>query len=136
MENNNNLKSLYLALFVLTLINAVFSTLFITFSLGAFLDIAIFIIIIVVLHPKLSKTVPMPFGLKLLLISCIIHFTAVIIFTVSTILNNIIAYEIGRRYSNRLFIPLNLLGISLAIASIVLLIISCVKVYKEYGAIN
>ena len=91
MKNNNSIKSLYLTLFVLTLINAVFSSLFITFSL---------------------------------LISCSIHLTAIILL--------IISYEVGR-HSNT---PLNIIGLLLVVASIVLLIISSVKVYKEYAAIN
>ena len=124
MKNNNSIKSLYLTLFVLTLINAVFSALFITFSFGSFIDIAIFIIIPAILRPKLPKGNPMPFGLKLLLISCSIHLAAIILL--------IISYEVGR-HSNT---PLNIIGLLLAVASIVLLIISSVKVYKEYAAIN
>ena len=43
---NNNIKSLYLTLFILSVVNTVFSLLLITFSLGIFIDIAVLIIIL------------------------------------------------------------------------------------------
>ncbi|MCP1224406.1 hypothetical protein [Sebaldella sp. S0638] len=135
MENNNT-KSLYLALFILSVVNAVFSTLFVTFSFGFFIDIAVFILILIILRPKLPKEKPMPSGIKLLLISCIIHFVTVVLLSISSLLNYIISLEIGRDSSNLIFLPANLIGILLTIVSIVLLIISSVKVYKEYNSIN
>ena len=133
---NNNIKSLYLALFILSIVNTVFSALLITFSIGLFIDIAIFIIIIAVLRPKLPWDEPIPIGLKLLLITSIIHFFDSILASGITILRNIMRDELGYQNTAHILLPINLIIVLLVIVSLVMLIISSIFVYKEYSTIK
>ena len=131
---NNNVKSLYLTLFILSIIETVFLILPILCLLAIFFDIAIFIIIMI-LKTRFPKGT-LPSGLKFLLISCIIHFISAVLSGISTVLGFIIAYEAGYAFSNLVLLPLNIVYILVLIASLVLMIISCIKIYKEYTAIN
>ena len=131
----NNVKSLYLTLFILSIIETVFLILPILCLLAIFFDIAIFIIIMI-LKTRFPKDTLMPSGLKFLLISCIIHFISVILSGISTVLGFIIAYGAGYAFSNLVLLPLNIVYILVLIASLVMMIISCIKVYKEYTAVN
>ena len=131
---NNNVKSLYLTLFILSIIETVFLILPILCLLAIFFDIAIFIIIMI-LKTRFPKGT-LPSGLKFLLISCIIHFISAVLSGISTVLGFIIAYEAGYAFSNLVLLPLNIVYILGLIASLVLMIISCIKIYKEYTAIN
>ena len=131
---NNNVKSLYLTLFILSIIETVFLILPILCLLAIFFDIAIFIII-TILKTRFPKGT-LPSGLKFLLISCIIHFISAVLSGISTVLGFIIAYEAGYAFSNLVLLPLNIVYILGLIASLVLMIISCIKIYKEYTAIN
>ena len=132
---NNSVKSLYLALFILSIIETVFLILPILCLFAIFFDIAIFIIIMI-LKTKFPKDTALPSGLKFLLISCIIHFISAVLSGISTVLGFIIAYEAGYAFSNLVLLPLNIVYILGLIASLVLMIISCIKIYKEYTAIN
>lgn len=60
---NNNVKSLYLTLFILSIIETVFLILPILCLLAIFFDIAIFIIIMI-LKTRFPKGTLMPSGLK------------------------------------------------------------------------
>ena len=131
---NNNVKSLYLTLFILSIIETVFLILPILCLLAIFFDIAIFIIIMI-LKTRFPKGT-LPSGLKFLLISCIIHFISAVLSGISTVLGFIIAYEAGYAFSNLVLLPLNIVYILVLIASLVMMIISCIKIYKEYTAIN
>ena len=107
---NNNVKSLYLTLFILSIIETVFLILPILCLLAIFFDIAIFIIIMI-LKTRFPKDTLMPSGLKFLLISCIIHFISAVLSGISTVLGFIIAYEAGYAFSNLVLLPLNIVYI-------------------------
>ena len=133
---NNNIKSLYLTLFILSVVNTVFSLLLITFSLGIFIDIAVLIIILIILRPKLSREKSFPGGLKLLLITSIIHFFASVLTNITSIIRNIMKYELGIHNTAHILFPLNVIILLLVIVSFVMLIISSIFIYKEYSTIT
>ena len=135
MENTNNIKSTYLTLFILSVIESVFIALPILVLLAVFFDIAIFIIIMI-FRAKLAEGESMSPGMKFLMLSCIIHFISVIFSAITTVLGIIIAFDSGSSYSNLIMLPFNIIYLLILIASFVMMIISCVKIYKEYKVLS
>lgn len=135
MENTNNIKSTYLTLFILSVIESVFMALPILVLLAVFFDIAIFIIIMI-FRAKLAEGESMSPGMKFLMLSCIIHFISVIFSAITTVLGIIIAFDSGSSYSNLIMLPFNIIYLLILFASFVMMIISCVKIYKEYKALS
>ena len=135
MENTNNIKSTYLTLFILSVIESVFIALPILVLLAVFFDIAIFIIIMI-FRAKLAEGESMSPGMKFLMLSCIIHFISVIFSAITTVLGIIIAFDSGSSYSNLIMLPFNIIYLLILFASFVMMIISCVKIYKEYKALS
>lgn len=135
MENTNNIKSTYLTLFILSVIESVFMALPILVLLAVFFDIAIFIIIMI-FRAKLAEGESMSPGIKFLMLSCIIHFISVIFSAITTVLGIIIAFDSGSSYSNLIMLPFNIIYLLILFASFVMMIISCVKIYKEYKALS
>ena len=125
MEYNNNLKSMYFTLFILTLIETV-----LFLFLGNLIAIATFIIALI-LRSKMQSGTQMPFGIKLVIISTVLHFLVGFFSVFILILSDLADYSDGllifAGFSSLIFMIFSL-------AVFVMLIISCVQIYSEYKA--
>ena len=128
-NNNTDFKALYFALFILGILQCVFSLITIIIFmniLAGLLDIAIFVLIIILFIKQPKNTS----GLKLMMIACIINFCAPLIY-LTTIL-----FSLNENSIPVFMIFSHILFYSLFIISYILMIIGCISVYKAYTAIN
>lgn len=127
MENKSDLKSMYFVLFILLLIETVLFIL-----LGNIMAVATFIIALI-LRSKLPKGTRTPSGIKLAIISTVLHFLSNFFSVFILILAELPEYSDGLLIFSGIC---SLIFIIYLIATFVLLIISCVQIYSEYKAID
>ncbi len=128
MENKESIKSTYLVLFILGIIEAVLA-----FFLGSIIGIAVFIFALI-LRSKLAKeNLPATPGIKLMLIGSGIQIGTLALGFITAIVA-LISYL---TYSSGILLNFFNVFISLFnLGAFVVLIIACVFVYKEYDAIK
>ena len=128
MENKENIKSTYLVLFIMGIIETV-----IAFFLGSLIGIAVFIIALI-LRSKLEKeNLPATSGIKLILIGSGIQIGTLIL----GLMNLGIAFIALLTYSGTFFVSfINIIVGFLNFGAFVVLIIGCIFIYKEYDAIK
>ena len=128
MENKESIKSTYLVLFILGIIEAVLA-----FFLGSIIGIAVFIFALI-LRSKLAKeNLPATPGIKLKLIGSGIQIGTLALGFITAIVA-LISYL---TYSSGILLNFFNVFISLFnLGAFVVLIIACVFVYKEYDAIK
>ena len=128
MENKESIRSTYLVLFVVGIVETVLS-----FFGGGFIGIAVFIIALI-LRSKLAKeNLPATPGIKLMLIGSVIQIATLIL----GLINLSIAFIALFTYSVTFFFYFINIFIGLFnFGAFVVLIIGCIFVYKEYDAIN
>ena len=123
MENNNDLKSLYLTLFILGIIEAFFTVFF-----GYLVAIAVFVIALII-KSKLPKDQPVPTGIKLMIIASSIHFLA---FFFNIIFGVVMNFLFMDNSMVGIFIwIISLLYLPIMLGVFILLIIGCIKVHEE-----
>ena len=120
MENNNSsIKSMYLTLFILGIIELLLT----------FLGIAVFIIALILRSKLIENGKQSTRGINLMLIGSGIHIATFVI----GIFNIISSYI----YPGGLFsLFLSIINIFPIIAAFVIIIIGCIFIYKEYDAIK
>ena len=128
MENKESIKSTYLVLFIVGIIETVLAL-----FLGGLIGIAVFIIALI-LRSKLTKeNLPTTPGIKLMLIGSGIQIGTLIL----GLMNFIIALITYLTYSGTFFINfISIISWLLNLGAFVVLIIGCILVYKEYDAIK
>mgnify|MGYP003611079780 CR=1 FL=1 len=124
MENNSNLKSLYLTLFILGIIETVLA-----FFIGYIIAIPVFIIALII-KSKLPKDQPVPTGIKLMIIASSIHLLSFFFYTIFDFFMEI--FFIGNNMAGIFFLIIPFFYVLITLAVFVLLIIGCIKVYGEY----
>ena len=127
---NNNLKSLYKALFILAIIETL-----LFFFPGNILSPVVFIIVLKIIsqfrYYNFEGTIPK--GLKFLLIGSIIHFISFLILGYASILIAIKGFHSNAFYLLR---TLENIFIILVVFSVILLSSGCIFTYKEYKNIK
>ena len=128
MENRESIKSTYLVLFIVGIIETVLAL-----FLGGFIGIAVFIIALI-LRSKLTKeNLPATPGIKLMLIGSGIQIGNLIL----GLMTLIIAFFAFFSYSLTFFVTfINIISGLINFGAFVVLIIGCILVYKEYDAIK
>ena len=128
MENKESIKSTYLVLFIVGIIETVLAL-----FLGGLIGIAVFIIALI-LRSKLTKeNLPTTPGIKLMLIGSGIQIGTLIL----GLMNFIIALITYLTYSGTFFINfISIISWLFNFGAFVVLIIGCILVYKEYDAIK
>ena len=124
MENNNDLKSLYLTLFILGIIEAFFTVFF-----GYLVAIAVFVIALII-KSKLPKDQPVPTGIKLMIIASSIH---IFVSFFNILFGIVIEFLFADIYMGEiLFGIISFFSLPIMLAIFILLIIGCIKVHGEY----
>lgn len=127
MENDNSLKSMYFTLFILTLVETV-----LLIIMGNFVAVATFVIALI-LRSKLPKGSRIPLGIKLVLISSVLHFLFTFFSLFIMILVDLSDYSDGILIFS---VICYIIFILYLIAVFIMLIVSCVQIYSEYKAID
>ena len=126
MENKNNIKSTYLLLFILGIVEAV-----LTRFAGNLVAVAVFITAMTI-RSRLAKSdppVPAPTGIKFMIAGSLVHFSTIIV----TLIGINLVFSSGAyhmMFSIQKFINF------LMTAAFIIIVIGCVIVYKEYKAIE
>ena len=126
MENKYDVKSTYLLLFILGIVEAV-----LTRFAGNLVAVAVFITALVI-RSKLAKgdpPLPTPTGIKFMLTGSAVHFSTIIV-TIFGIMFFFSSREYHLLFSMQKFVNF------LMNAAFVLIVIGCIIVYKEYKAIK
>ena len=126
MENKENIKSAYLLLFILGIIEVI-----LTRFAGNLVAVGVFITAMVI-RSRLAKgnsPVPAPTGIKFMIAGSVIHFSTIIVIVISTIF-----FLSGTSYS--LIFSIQKFINFLMGTAFILIIIGCFIVYKEYKAIK
>ena len=125
MENKENVKSAYLTLLILGIIEAV-----LTRFAGNLIAIAVFITALII-RSKLSKNdpVPTPAGIKFMLAGSAVHFSTIIITLIG------VMFFLSSREYQMIFSMQKLINFLMGTA-FVLIVIGCIMVYKEYKDIR
>ena len=125
MDNNDSsIKSMYLTLFILGIIETVF-----TLLLGNFVGIAVLVIALILRSKLQTLGRPVPKGINLMILGSGIHIAIYIWNFFMAIVSAITAVPFFNIFS---FI----ISIFAYIAVFVILIIACIMIYKEYDAIK
>ena len=128
MENKENIKSTYLVLFVVGIVETVLS-----FFGGGFIGIAVLIIALILRSKLAAEKLPVTPGIKLMLIGSGIQIGNLIL----GLMTLIIAFFAFFSYSLTFFITfINIISGLINFGAFVVLIIGCILVYKEYDAIK
>ena len=126
MENKNNIKSTYLLLFILGIVEAV-----LTRFAGNLVAVAVFITAMTI-RSRLAKSDPpvsTPTGIKFMIAGSLVHFSTIIV----TLIGINLVFSSGSyhmMFSIQKFINF------LMTAAFIIIVIGCVIVYKEYKAIE
>ena len=126
MENKYDVKSTYLLLFILGIVEAVLAR-----FAGNLVAVAVFITALVI-RSKLAKgdpPLPTPTGIKFMLTESAVHFSTIIV-TIFGIMFFFSSREYHLLFSMQKFVNF------LMNAAFVLIVIGCIIVYKEYKAIK
>ncbi len=126
MENKENVKSAYLTLFILGIIEAV-----LTRFAGNLVAIAVFITALVI-RSRLAKSDPpvtTPTGIKFMITGSAVHFSTIIVMIIG------IMFLFSSREYHLIFSMQKFVNF-LMNAAFVLIVIGCIIVYKEYKAIK
>jgi hypothetical protein len=126
VENKENVKSAYLTLLILGIIEAV-----LTRFAGNLIAIAVFITALII-RSKLSKNdppVPTPAGIKFMLAGSAVHFSTIIITLIG------VMFFLSSREYQMIFSMQKLINFLMGTA-FVLIVIGCIMVYKEYKDIR
>ena len=128
MENKENIKSTYLVLFVVGIVETVLS-----FFGGGFIGIAVLIIALILRSKLAAEKLPVTPGIKLMLIGSGIQIGNLIL----GLMTLIIAFFAFFSYSLTFFVTfINIISGLINFGAFVVLIIGCILVYKEYDAIK
>ena len=128
MENKENIKSTYLVLFVVGIVETVLS-----FFFFFFIGIAVLIIVLILRSKLAAEKLPVTPGIKLMLIGSGIQIGNLIL----GLMTLIIAFFAFFSYSLTFFITfINIISGLINFGAFVVLIIGCILVYKEYDAIK
>ena len=126
MENKENVKSAYLTLFILGIIEAV-----LTRFAGNLVAIAVFITALVI-RSRLAKSDPpvtTPTGIKFMITGSAVHFSTIIVMIIG------VMFLFSSREYHLIFSMQKFVNF-LMNAAFVLIVIGCIIVYKEYKAIK
>ena len=126
MENKYDVKSTYLLLFILGIVEAV-----LTRFAGNLVAVAVFITALVI-RSKLAKgdpPLPTPTGIKFMLTGSAVHFSTIIVMIIG------IMFLFSSREYHLIFSMQKFVNF-LMNAAFVLIVIGCIIVYKEYKAIK
>ena len=126
MENKYDVKSTYLLLFILGIVEAV-----LTRFAGNLIAIAVFITALVI-RSRLAKNdppVPVPAGIKFMLAGSAVHFSTIIITLIG------VMFFLSSREYQMIFSIQKLVNFLMGTA-FVLIVIGCIIVYKEYKEIK
>ena len=126
MENKENVKSAYLTLFILGIIEAV-----LTRFAGNLVAIAVFITALVI-RSRLAKSDPpvtTPTGIKFMITGRAVHFSTIIVMIIG------VMFLFSSREYHLIFSMQKFVNF-LMNAAFVLIVIGCIIVYKEYKAIK
>ena len=125
MENNNSsIKSTYLVLFILGIIEVV-----LTLFLGSLVAIAVFIVALILRSKLMEAGQTTTQGIKLMLIGSGIH--------MGTLIIGIFNWISSLLYVGGFFYVFSfIINIFLFLAIFIILIIGCIFIYKEYDAIK
>ena len=128
MENKENIKSTYLVLFVVGIVETILS-----FFGGGFIGIAVLIIALILRSKLAAEKLPVTPGIKLMLIGSGIQIGNLIL----GLMTLIIAFFAFFSYSLTFFVTfINIISGLINFGAFVVLIIGCILVYKEYDAIK
>ena len=126
MENKENVKSAYLTLLILGIIEAV-----LTRFAGNLVAIAVFITALVI-RSRLAKSDPpvtTPTGIKFMITGSAVHFSTIIVMIIG------VMFLFSSREYHLIFSMQKFVNF-LMNAAFVLIVIGCIIVYKEYKAIK
>ena len=124
MENKENIKSAYLLLFILGIIETILA-----YFGGPWVGIAVLIIALSLSSKLKNSGEPVPRGVKLITIGSGIHIICLLIWLFNFIMGFLRISSVFSLFSTILYL-------FLVFCVFILLIISCIFIYQEYSAIN